>query len=167
MATGDTVSGQLTVFKKKASGSEPKVAGSFTQSSVDTFSDNAENKVYLNTGMVQTKTSPLQATDQAYPNAKFAPGETIRIVHYANTDGGTRTIDVSADSFAIGAVEKDLNASRGSSDRVFPSDLAVRHNEVSSNTAPDTEGATIFEYTVPDRTEVYLAGAFEVAAVEA
>jgi hypothetical protein len=163
MPTGDTHSGQVRVLREDTEGNRVVVAGPFSQDRVDyTNNDvNSEDKLFLNVSLTSRVGKPMQAEERRAPGANFASGERLIIQHKANTTVAN-DIDVSANTFAIDTLRQDQN--RG---RIYPDTLTQANQELSTDVEEDDSTfVDIFQETIPDRTEIRLAGAFEAVAVE-
>lgn len=163
MATGDTHGGQVRVMREDTEGNRVLVAGPFRQSRIDYFNNDVDSveELYLNTAMSARVAKPANAESRQAPNATFYAGEQMLVQHQADATV-TNDIDVSASAFGISVLKEDKN--RGT--KTNPT-LTVADNEESSDPSEATDSwVTFFSYTVPDRTEVRLAGSFEAVAVE-
>jgi len=157
MAAGDTIAGSIRVVKEKTLGDRVVVAGRFGASEVD-HKDDPENSLYINPNPAVRL--PIGARAVKAPLAVFNPGEILEIQHLSSSL--QEPADYDADEFFIGIIEEDLNTGE-----LRERQLTVADTELTANpTTSTTSWVTIFKYTVPDRRRIYLAGAFNVAAVE-
>lgn len=164
MGTGDGIPGNVRVVREDTEGNVVRVFGPTSNSRLDAKNNNttAEEKLYLNTGRSARKGKPAGAENQEVPDAVWESGEKLYVQHKANSTVSNDIDHDNADAFEIGAVSLDLN--RGN---FFPQQLTAADTELSSDPSEsDTEYVTFFEYTVPDRTRLYLAGVFMAAAIE-
>lgn len=163
MATGDTIPGKVRISREDTEGARLPVAGPFQQDRVDYFNNDVQpdEKLYINTMHSDRVAKPAGAEAVSAQQASFAAGEVLYVEFQANSTVAN-DIDHDADSFAIDVLTLDRNR-----DKIFPDTLSVADQELS---ADPTESATsyvdMFQYTVPDRQEVRVVGAFESVAVE-
>lgn len=164
MASGDTISGKLRVVRIDTEGNQEIIAGPFGAGELDDVNQNfsPEDYLYLNTSMTSRKSAPLQAREVTTPGAQFQSGERLLVQFKANQTVAN-DVDVSADAWTVEILRRDKNRNR-----VYPDTLTVADQEVSANVGEsDTEFKTIFQETVPDRTEYRMAGRLAAAAIEA
>jgi len=163
MGTGDTISGSVRILLVDTQGNRNVVFGSLPQDKLDDTNNdlNPDQKVYVNTGRSGRVTAPAGAQTRSAPDAVFEAGEQIVIQHQASATV-TNDIDLTADSFDIETVSKDLNR-----DNAFINVLGQNDQELSGSVAEDdAEFVDMYQYTVPDRTRVFIAGAIAAAAIE-
>lgn len=161
MATGDTIKGTVTVYKIETDGSRMRVAGPFPVTNVNTFGSNPQDKVFVNVGLSGIASKPPLAQSKTFPAAEFVTGEVLEIEHSAYDDSGAREIDVSADTFNVETSE--VNQQRGNRSHGV---LNAERNEVTTDKSTDADGSVIYRETIPDNQHLYLAGVFELDAVE-
>jgi hypothetical protein len=162
MAAGDTIPGQIRVRRNKTDGGQPRVLGPYSQNQVDYHNTDVspEEKIYVNT-WVQMRTAPSGAQKVKSDRVLFNPGETLLVEHQAASLEEAIDHD-DPDLATIEVVITDLNTGEQ-----FPRTLDVNDQELSSNPTSSKSGwVPIFEFTVPDRQEMLIAGQFGIIAPE-
>lgn len=162
MATGDTIPGVVKAVREINNGDTERTLGPISANDMDT-KDNAEERLYVNTNRTRlaTKPSGVQGKTRDAPKMEYGPGEKIAFEHRASSTVAN-DIDLDANEFFIDVVERDLN--RGVSN---PEQLTQADQELSGTVSESTSDyVRFFEYTVPDRTKIFVAGGVSVAAVE-
>lgn len=156
MAAGDTISGQIRVRRIKTLGDEEVVAGPFPHSLID-HKDAHEKGIYINVPM---RALPIGASPVYTKKGVFYAGETLQVQHLSASL--EEAADYDADEIFISLIEVDKNTG----DKL-PRMLTVNDTDLSADATTSTSSwVTIFEDVVPDRRIWYLAGSFNVAAVE-
>lgn len=164
MATGDQIPGQIRVNRVTTQGTEIPVLKDLNQDRVDYSVANSTasvNKLFINAHLPQVG-APGDAETRRTDMAEFFPGETFRVKHTSNTDN-SRSIQVdNADIADIGIVEQDVNTGERRT-----SSLTNADQELTSTPSESASSfVTFYEFTVPDRTQIALAGSFEAVAIE-
>jgi len=165
MASGDTINGQIRIVREDTEGNIVRVFGPIDQSRVDAVNSNttAEEKLYLNTVRSDRKGKPAGAENQEVPDAIWESGEKLFIQHQADATVSNDIDPEASGAFELGSVSLDLNRNN-----FFPEVLRATNNEISGTVSESTsEWVSFFEFTVPDRTRLYLAGRLMAAAIEA
>jgi len=157
MAVGDTIAGQIRVVKETAQGHRDIVCGPYGASEVDHKAD-PENSKYINPN--PKSRLPIGASSDRAKRAVFEAGEVLDIQHKASALAEAATYN--ADEFFIGCIQEDLNRNDPRPRQLTAPDTTLAADPTTSITV----WTSIFKFTVPDRTRLYLAGAFNVAAVE-
>lgn len=165
MSSGDTVAGNVKVVREDSEGNVNRILGPFDQGRVDYDNNDlsADNKLYVNVSQTDRRSKPTNAESVTNPDAVFFAGEVLKVQHKADSSPSNKIDYDRASAFEIDVLEVDQN--RGS---VAPATLRATDNELSANVSASTSSyVTFFEFTVPDRTQLNMAGRFGAAAVEA
>jgi len=157
MAAGDTISGQIRVIRETTLGNKIVVAGNFGHTEVDHKAD-PQNALYINPN--PKSRIPLGARSVKSSIGMFHAGEKIIVQH--KSASLAEAIDYDADEFFVGMIEKDLNTGNLRERQLTVVDTGLTANPTSSTSL----WVDIFNYTIPDRRLLALAGQFNVAAVE-
>lgn len=160
MGAGDTINGELRFEREKPSGTKLIPYGPVGTSLLDNRGD-VENQMYINPSRAWNRPPPGAGNRSFAPGLVFFPGEEVRVQHKsANLE---EAADYDADEFEVSIIDLDLNTGEAS-----PKSLTVANTELSSNpTTSTSDWVTIYKVTVPDRHRYYVAGAVNLAAVEA
>lgn len=164
MATGNTHPGEIRVVRQDAEGNTIRVFGPVEQSRVDYANNDldAEEKLYINTGLTQRRTKPSGAESVTVPDAQWGPAEVLQVQHQANATTANDIDHDFSDIAEINVLITDLNRNK-----VFPRTLGVNQQELSSDPTEATDSwVTFYEYTVGDRKKMNVAGRFGAVAVE-
>lgn len=163
MASGDTIGGSIRVLLEDTQGNRNVVIGDLSQSQVDGVNESRspDEEIYFNTGLSGHVTAPGGAQKRTARNAVFEPGEKVVIQHESNDDN-SRDIDRDGDYFDIDIIRRDMNR-----DNSYTGKLTASHQELTGTVAESDDGyVDIYETTVPDRMEIYIAGVLNATAVE-
>jgi hypothetical protein len=170
MASGDNIPGQIRVRVQRGDGSLETVIG--PRNAREWRQTSLKEKLFLNMRLpliARHHTPPVEGGRFIGPaqRLRIMSGETLQVEHQSNTDN-SRTIDVSADEFELGAVELDTNYPKGHNDHEEQRTLTVNDNEVSSNPSEDASGwVSLFKYTPSHPNLIMLGGPQQANAVEA
>lgn len=164
MATGDTIPGAVKLFREENDGSLVPLTGDIPVSRIDSYNNSRtpEEEFYINASLTDFISIPGGASEQVIADAQYLVGETI-VVKLKASSNPANDLDVDAESITIETVREEK--ARG---RKQPDTLGGSDNEVSTN--PDTpvgEYTEYFRFTVPDETEIRIAGEFAPVPVEA
>lgn len=164
MGTGDTIAGNVRIVREDAEGNTVRVFGPESQNRLDSVNENtsASEKLYANTQRSSRKGKPGDAENVEIPDAIWESGEKLFVQHKADSDVANNIDSGKAGAFEIGVVEQDLNRNN-----FFPGTLRSTDNEISNDAQEETDQwVSFFEFTVPDRERLYLAGRLMATAVE-
>ena len=157
MAAGDTIAGQVRVVKETAQGHRDIVCGPYGSAEVDHKAD-PENALYINPN--PKSRLPIGASSDVAKRAVFKAGEILDVQHLASALAEAANYD--ADEIFIKCIVEDLNNADPRPRQLTAQDTTLAADPTTSTTV----WTSFFKYTVPDRTVLYLAGAFKVACVE-
>ena len=158
MAAGATISGQLRVMRELANGELEIVIGAMSHLDYDwkatpqyaPMVNVPPNRVPSGTMLINTR-----------GDGAFKAGEKIVVQHLSASLAEAADVD-GDDEWFIGIIEKDLN--RGG---INPKTLTLQDQELAADpTTSTTVWTNVFEYTVPDRTEIALYGRIMMAVTE-
>jgi len=155
MAAGDTVAGQVRIFKTVRLGHGKVVAGPFRSVEADSA---WANDIILNPDKDRKYASGAKLVPA--PLAVFHEGEILEVQFNAAALAEACTYD--SDSFSIDAIEEDLNTKdlRMRTLNVADQELAADFTTIVGTFV------TGFRYTVPSRQKLTLSGVFSSEAEE-
>jgi len=158
MAAGDTISGQLRVMRQLANGELQIVLGAMSHLDYD-WKATPANAMQVN---VPRQRAPVGAVIvYTKDDGIFKAGEKIVVQHLSASLAEAADVD-GDDEWFIGVLEEDLN--RGG---INPKTLTLQDQEIAVDpTTSITVWTNVFEYTVPDRTDISLFGRIMMAVTE-